>query len=87
MAPTTDLVHAKYCIFGAVRISELTYASVATTVFRVLIPGGIGFALSKNGVFPPTGPRIASMLILYCTLPALLFSKVRSSGHFPVDPH
>ncbi|KAI5476437.1 peroxisomal biogenesis factor 5 [Pseudohyphozyma bogoriensis] len=56
-------------------LNALIWISVKP-LFRIIIPGSIGFLLTKKGIFPPTGPRIASMLIMNCTLPALLFSKL-----------
>ncbi|KAM0752507.1 hypothetical protein T439DRAFT_209834 [Meredithblackwellia eburnea MCA 4105] len=53
----------------------LIYISIKPLI-RILIPGGIGFLLTKKGIFPASGSRIVSLLIINCTLPALLFSKI-----------
>ncbi|GAA6043965.1 hypothetical protein JCM8097_004894 [Rhodosporidiobolus ruineniae] len=56
-------------------INVLIWISVKPLI-RLVIPAGIGFALSRTGLFPAAASRGASQAILNCTLPALLFSKI-----------
>ncbi|GAA6003888.1 hypothetical protein JCM10207_006453 [Rhodosporidiobolus poonsookiae] len=56
-------------------INELIWMSVKPLI-KLVIPAGIGFALSRTNLFTAVAARGASQVILNCTLPALLFSKI-----------
>ncbi|BGP18555.1 Protein M3 [Rhodosporidiobolus nylandii] len=45
-------------------------------IIKLAIPTAVGFCLSRVDLFPAAASRGASQVILNCTLPALLFSKI-----------
>ncbi|GAA5881038.1 hypothetical protein JCM3774_003076 [Rhodotorula dairenensis] len=45
-------------------------------LLKLAIPAAIGCCLTRAGLFPVPASRGASQLVLNCTLPALLFSKI-----------
>lgn len=56
-------------------LGTLIWISVKPLI-RLIIPTGIGFILSRTGLFPAAASKGASQAILNCTLPALLFAKI-----------
>ncbi|GAA5823082.1 hypothetical protein JCM11251_007479 [Rhodosporidiobolus azoricus] len=56
-------------------INALIWISVKPLI-RLVIPAGLGFLLTRKGLFPPAASKGASQAILNCFLPALLWSKI-----------
>ncbi|KAL8283723.1 hypothetical protein RQP46_005518 [Phenoliferia psychrophenolica] len=45
-------------------------------IIKLALPAAAGFALTRSDMFPVSGSRAASQIILNVTLPSLLFSKI-----------
>ncbi|GAA5912699.1 hypothetical protein JCM6882_005765 [Rhodosporidiobolus microsporus] len=56
-------------------LNVLIWISVKPLI-RLIIPTGLGFILSRKGLFPAAASRGASQAILNCFLPCLLWSKI-----------